>query len=105
MRQYQITVSDIAIDVVHKKIKNVNLAVYSQDGRVRITAPLRVGGDAVREFALSKIQWIKNKQAKYQEQIRQTQRKYVSGEQRFKSYMDGFLPEWRIYKEELKLPY
>lgn len=82
-RQYQITVSDIAIDVVHKRIKNINLAVYSQDDRVRISAPLQVSGETVREFALSRVHWIKDKQAQYQEQNRLTQRQYLSGEQHY----------------------
>lgn len=82
-RQYQIMINDVAIDVVHKRIKNMNLTVRSQDGKVRIAAPVRVSGKAVQEFALSKLPWIRDKQAEYREQIRLTQRQYLSGEKHY----------------------
>lgn len=83
IRQYQITVSDITVDVVHKKIKNINLSVSSRDGRVRISAPVRVSGKTVQEFARSKLPWIRGRQAEYQDQIRLTQRQYISGEHHY----------------------
>ena len=51
--------------------------------RVRIAAPTKVDDDAVRLFAISKLSWIKKNQAKYINQERQTERKYVSGESHY----------------------
>lgn len=51
---HQIKVSNIAIDVVRKDIKNLHLGVYPPGGRVRIAAPLKIGDEAVRLFAVSK---------------------------------------------------
>jgi len=82
-RRYQIAVSDVVIDVVHKNVKNINLAVYPQEGRVRISAPLMLNQEAVQRFAMSRLSWIRNTQAGYQEEIRQSQREYVSGEQHY----------------------
>jgi len=45
---YQITVSDIEIDVVRKNIKNLYLAVHKPSGRVRLATPLRVDDEALR---------------------------------------------------------
>lgn len=55
----QITISNIAIDVIRKKIKNIHLAVYPPTGRVRIAAPLAVNEDTIRLFVISKLAWIK----------------------------------------------
>jgi len=77
---HQITVNDIVINVIRKDIKNLHLAVYPPNGRVRIAAPLKVDDDAVRLFAISKLSWIKKNQAKFVNQERQTERRFISGE-------------------------
>lgn len=79
----QIVVNDIVIDVVRKNIKNLHLAVYPPNGRVRIATPSKVDDEAVRLFAISKIAWIRKNQKKYLNQDRQTERKYVSGESHY----------------------
>ena len=73
-----ITVSNIAIEVVRKDIKNIHLAVYPPSGRVRIAAPSRITDDAIRLFAVSKIGWIKRNQRKLtgQERLPQPEYKY-----------------------------
>ncbi len=77
---YQITLGEVIIDVVRKDIKNINLAVYPPNGRVRISTPLKLDDEQVRLFAISKLSWIKKQQEKLQNQPRQTPREYVSGE-------------------------
>jgi hypothetical protein len=80
---HQIVVNNIVIDVVRKDIKNLHLSVYPPSGRVRIATPVKVDDEAVRLFAISKMSWIKKNQAKYVNQQRQPERKYVSGESHF----------------------
>jgi len=75
-----ITVADIPIEIVRKDIKNMHLAVYPPAGRVRLAAPHRVGDDALRQFAISRLSWIKKQQRRFREQDRETEREYVSGE-------------------------
>ncbi len=84
---HQIKVSNIVIDVVRKNIKNLHLAVYPPEGRVRVAAPLRVNDEAVRLFAISKLSWIKKQQLKFETQERQPQREYISGESH---YFEGY---------------
>lgn len=80
---HQIIVNNIVIDVVRKDIKNLHLSVYPPSGRVRIATPTKVDDEAVRLFAISKMSWIKKNQAKYINQQRQPERKYVSGESHY----------------------
>lgn len=70
-------ISNISIDVIPKDIKNVYLAVYPPNGRVRISAPLYMNEEAVRLFAISKLPWIKRQQRKYQNQERESSREYI----------------------------
>lgn len=80
---HQITVADQVIDVVRKNIKNLRLTVYPPDGRVRIAAPLHANDEAVHEFVISKLAWIKKHQAKFASQVRPAPLEYVSGESHY----------------------
>src|SRR3954467_10298329 len=79
----KIELGDITVDVVLKDIKNVHLSVYPPVGRVRISAPKRMSLDTIRVFAISKLDWIKQQQAKVREQERETPRDYVDRESHY----------------------
>lgn len=80
---HQIKVNDLVVDVVRKDIKNLHLAVYPPNGRVRVAAPLLVDDEAVRLAVISKLGWIKRQQVQFAEQERQSEREYVSGESHY----------------------
>jgi len=71
------------VDVVRKDIKNLHLAVYPPDGRVRVAVPLLIDDEAVRLAVISKLAWIKRQQALFQGQDRQSAREYVSRESHY----------------------
>lgn len=75
-----ITLGAITIDVELKDIKNVHLSVYPPKGRVRIAAPLRMNLDTIRIYAISKLSWIKTQQKKFQSQVREAPREFLSKE-------------------------
>lgn len=70
----RLQLGDIAVDVVLKNIKNIHLSVHPPLGQVRISAPRRIGLDALRLFAISKLDWIRRQQRKLREQERETPR-------------------------------
>jgi len=80
---HQITVNNLTVDIVRKDIKNMHLAVYPPDGRVRVAAPLRVNDEAVRLAVISKLAWIKRQQTLFQGQERQSAREYVYRESHY----------------------
>jgi predicted metal-dependent hydrolase len=75
-----ITVSGIEVPIIRKNIKNIHLSVNPPLGDVRISAPLSISDDTLRVYIISKLQWIKKQQRKYQEQQRLTERKYIDRE-------------------------
>lgn len=79
----KITVNDIVIDVERKDIKNLHLAVYPPMGRVRIAAPIHIDDDAIRLFVIKKLTWIKKNKIKFNQQQRQPEREYLSGESHY----------------------
>jgi hypothetical protein len=74
---------DLAVEVVHKDIKNVHLSVHPPTGRVRIAAPRHLSVDAIRAFAIGKLGWIRLQQKKLQEQERETPREYLNRESHY----------------------
>lgn len=76
----QIKLGDIVVDVELKDIKNVHLSVYPPKGRVRIAAPRRMTLDTIRIYAISKLSWIKKQQRKFQAQIREAPREFLTKE-------------------------
>lgn len=76
----QIVVSNIPVEVIRKNIKNMHLSVLPPDGKVRVSAPAKLTDDAITMFVRMKLGWIKKQQEKFQQQPRQSERQYVSGE-------------------------
>lgn len=76
----EIVVSNISVEVIRKNIKNLHLSVLPPDGRVRVSAPTQLTDEAITMFVRTKLGWIKKQQEKFQQQPRQSERQYVSGE-------------------------
>lgn len=83
IKNHQIELGDICLDVVRKDIKNVHLSVYPPTGRVRIAAPLRMNLDTIRIFAISKLSWIKKQRSKFRSQARESPREYITRESHY----------------------
>jgi predicted metal-dependent hydrolase len=79
----QIDLGEVSVDVLFKDIKNVHLSVHPPTGRVSISAPERMNIDAIRVFAISKIDWIKQQRVRFQEQNRETPREYLERESHY----------------------
>jgi len=71
------------VEVVRKAIKNLHLAVYPPEGRVRVAVPLHVTDENVRLAVISKLGWIKKQKTNFKDQPRQSRREMVSGESHY----------------------
>jgi predicted metal-dependent hydrolase len=58
----------------------MHLYVKPPNGAVSVSAPINMKDDAIERFVRTKVSWIKMQQDKFARQLRQTERKYVSGE-------------------------
>ncbi len=81
----QITLGGVTVDVVRKKVRNLNLTVHPPHGRVRLSAPKRASMKAIRAFVHSKLDWIEKHQARMREQARRAPREVI----RERGYRDG----------------
>ena len=79
----RIEVRGIPVEIVRKEIKNLHVGVYPPSGRVRVAVPLRLDDEAVRLAVISRLGWIRRKQAEFEGQIRQSQREFVTGESHY----------------------
>jgi predicted metal-dependent hydrolase len=78
-----IQLGEIAILVARKDIKNVHLSVHPPTGRVTLVAPLGTRPEVARAYAVSKLAWIRNQQAKLKGQARETPRQFVERESHY----------------------
>ena len=69
--------------MIRKDIKNLHVGVYPPSGRVRVAAPLRLDDDAVRLAVVSRLGWIRRQQARFAQQVRQSQRELATGESHY----------------------
>ncbi len=76
-------ISDIAIEVVRKDIKNVHLSVLPPDGAVRISVPRAMSANAIRAFAISKLAWIRENQKRLTSQEREPPREFIERESHY----------------------
>ncbi|MDR3087285.1 MAG: M48 family metallopeptidase [Azoarcus sp.] len=73
-------ISGIPIDVRRKNIKNMHLYVKPPNGYVTVSAPLAMSDAVIERFVRTKASWIKKQVARFDNQPRQSEREYVSGE-------------------------
>ena len=76
----RIIIENIDIFVEKKPIKNMYIRIIPPDGKVKITAPLFKTDEAVRLFAVSKINWIKRRRKRLAEKPRPAVYLYEDGE-------------------------
>ncbi|MDR1474700.1 MAG: M48 family metallopeptidase [Endomicrobium sp.] len=75
-----LNIAGIAIEVCKKNIKNMHLYVKPPNGNVVVSAPLSMRNEAIERFIRTKVGWIKKQIGKFDNQLRQSAREYVSGE-------------------------
>ena len=78
-----IQLGDIAIAVTRKDIKHVHLSVHPPSGRVTLVAPKGTRPEVARAYAVSKLGWIRDQQAKLRGQARETPRQFVERESHY----------------------
>ena len=78
-----ITVDGIQVEVVRKAIKNLHLGVYPPEGRVRIAVPMHLDDEAARLAVVSRLPWVRRKQAALVDQARESDREMVTGESHY----------------------
>jgi predicted metal-dependent hydrolase len=75
-----IRLGDITVHVTRKAIKHVHLSVHPPEGRVTLTAPTSTRLDVARAYAISRLGWIRQQQARLKSQARETPRKFIERE-------------------------
>jgi predicted metal-dependent hydrolase len=78
-----IQLGNLSIVVTRKNVKHVHLSVYPPNGRVTLVAPLLTRLDVARAYAISRLGWIRQQQAKLKSQARETPRKFIERESHY----------------------
>ncbi len=78
-----IHIGELSIQVTRKAIKHVHLSVHPPDGRVTLAAPKPTRLEVARAYAISKLPWIREQQARFRKQARETTRQFVERESHY----------------------
>lgn len=78
-----IQLGDIVIAVSRKAVKNVHLSVHPPAGHVTLVAPTATRLDVARAYAISRLGWIRDQQAKLLGQARETPRQFIERESHY----------------------
>lgn len=78
-----IMISNISVEVERKKIKNMYLKILPPEGKVHITAPLRLSEEEIKRFVITKMDWINEQQIKIHERHIHQEPTYTTGEEIF----------------------
>lgn len=76
-------VGGLRIPVRRKAIKHVHIAVYPPDGDVFISAPIGKRAEVIRAFALTRLSWIRARQAEFSAQLRQGELDFITRESHY----------------------
>jgi predicted metal-dependent hydrolase len=80
MTTSSLEVGGLTVQVMRKEIKHLHVGVYPPDGHVRVTIPHSTPVEAVKLAVISRLAWIRRRQANFQRQERQSLREMVTGE-------------------------
>jgi hypothetical protein len=80
---FQIIISEFTVEVEQKDIKNVYLRVCPPDGRIKLSSPENVSAESLRQFVVSKEDWIRKKIKKVRSQARKPRHEFATGESHY----------------------
>lgn len=76
----EVTIGNITLDLQRKEIKNLHISVLPPEGKVRVSAPLKLSDTAIRMAVVKRLAWIRQQQADFAAQPRQSEREMCTGE-------------------------
>lgn len=78
-----IELGDVRIELTRKAVRNVHLAVHPPGGRVTLVAPADTRVDVAKAYALTRLPWIRQQQARFQAQAREAPLRYLERESHY----------------------
>jgi predicted metal-dependent hydrolase len=78
-----IRLGEVSVAVTRKAVKHVHLSVHPPHGRVTLVAPTGTRAEVARAYAISKLAWIRGRQAQLRGQAREPRRAFVPRESHY----------------------
>lgn len=78
-----IRLGEISVAVTRKAVKHVHLSVYPPEGRVTLVTPMDTRPEVARAYAISRLGWIRDRQAQLRSQAREPRRAFVTRESHY----------------------
>lgn len=76
-----IYIGELQVEIEKKHIKNMYLKILPPNGKVRVTAPIRMSEENIRKFLTTKLDWIHIQQVKMSNRHTHRLQSYEEGEE------------------------
>ena len=83
MMSETIEFGDTVVEVMRKDVKHVHLSVHPPTDRVTLVAPTATRPEVARAYAISRLGWIRQQQAKLTAQAREAPRQFIARESHY----------------------
>ena len=80
MTELAYEIDGIQVDIIRKPIKNLHLAIYPPNGRIRLAVPLRTSDATIRGLLATRTPWVRKHLRAVLEHEWEPPREYLSGE-------------------------
>ncbi len=81
MKKEHLTIGNISVEVWRTSVKNLNLAVYAPDGRVRISVPHLTSKKLIHRAVMNRMAWIQEQRTVFQSRPIPALPQIVTGEE------------------------
>ena len=71
----------VSIELVRKRIQHMYARVLPPDGRIRVSAPIAMSDERIRDFVLSKLTWLLDRQERVRGAHQRQTRSFSQGEE------------------------
>lgn len=71
---------DLEVELVRKRIIHIHIRILPPEGRIRVSAPLHLSQEAVRQALLGRMDWMRKKQALLRGREKPADLKFETGE-------------------------
>jgi len=80
-KNQNLIIEGINVQLVRKRVKYLRLVISPPEGRVRVSVPAYLPDDLVWMFLQARLDWIREKQARFAGSIGQISPQFITGEQ------------------------
>lgn len=79
-KKFALQLDDFVVDIERKWIKTIRLSISKDNARIHLSAPVMMTDKQIKDFLVSKIDWIRANKVKMEKLIQADDKRYLTGD-------------------------